>query len=140
VVYDVADLAPFLTALDEAACAAVVVELTPVHPWSHLAPYFRALHGLELPREPTAALCCEVVAETIGVDPSVRAWRRRGVHRFADRQELLAYYGRRLLVPAERADELERVLGPDIGRDGGWLVLGDVEREAVTVSWVTGSR
>jgi hypothetical protein len=137
VAYDVADIGPFLGALDDAARRAVVVELTEEHPWSHLRPYFRALHGHELPGGPVLADFLEVVREVTGRAPEVRRWCRAGVHHFADLQEMLAFYGRRLLVPPERADDLLEVLSPDIGHHEGWLTLGDLERPTATVWWAT---
>lgn len=139
VVYDVAEVAPFVGALHRCARVAVVVELTPEHPWTHLAPYFRALHGLELPTGPTDALFADVVREIVGVEPASRRSTRRGVHVFADLQEILAYYGRRLRIPGERADELRRVLDPDIHEEGGWLFVGEREREMVTLWWRGGA-
>ena len=136
-VYDVADIGPFLAALEAAARRAVVIELTEEHPWSHLRPYFRALHGHELPDRPVLADFLEVVDEVTGHTREVRRWTRAGVHHFADLQELLAFYGRRLLVPPEWADELLEILAPDIGHHEGWLTLGDLERPTATVWWAT---
>ena len=135
VVYNVPDLPPFIEGLHHAARRAVVVELTPAHPWTHLMPYYLALHGHQLPHEPTAETFCEVVSETLGITPNRVDWNRGGVHRFADLQELIAYYGRRLLVPAERAEELMQVLSPDVQEEDGWLVLGDPVRPSVTLWW-----
>ncbi len=138
VVYNVPDLPPFLKALHAAAVRGVVVELTPSHPWTHLTSYYRAVHDHQLPVVPTADTFCDVVTETLGITPERIDWSRGGVHRFADLQELIAYYGRRLLVPAERAEELMRVLGPDVREEDGWLVLGDPVRPSVTVWWPAG--
>jgi hypothetical protein len=54
VVYNVADLASFVRALDERATRRVVVELTAVHPMSWLAPYWKELHDLGQPQRPVA--------------------------------------------------------------------------------------
>ena len=45
VVFDVAEVGPFLSAMNEKAPAGVVVEMTERHPWVHLGPYYRALHN-----------------------------------------------------------------------------------------------
>ena len=56
--------------------------------------------------------------------------------RFADMQELLTFYRRRLLVPPLRSMEAAALLEPDArSTEDGWLVLGPAEREVVTVWW-----
>ena len=49
---------------------------------------------------------------------------------------LLAFYRRRLRVPPDRSIEAANLLEPDVQRtDDGWLVLGEREREVVTLWW-----
>jgi len=134
VVYDVADLAPFLQALHEAARVAVVLEAGDRHPWASLIPYYRALHGLARPDGPTADLLAEVVAEVLGVMPHREDRIRPSRMLFADLQELVEFYRRRLLVPVERTTELADRLAPDIVERDGWLGLGGEEGEA-TLWW-----
>lgn len=134
VVYDVPDLAPFLRALHDAARVAVVLEASERHPWASLIPYYRALHGLDRPEGPTADLLAEVVREVLGVRPEVEGWVGRARMHFADLQELVELYRRRLLVPAERAGELADLLAHDIVEEDGWLSLGG-EQVAVTMWW-----
>jgi 2-polyprenyl-3-methyl-5-hydroxy-6-metoxy-1,4-benzoquinol methylase len=138
VVYDVAEVAPFLEALDRAAGRAVVVEATARHPLSSLTPYFRALHGLDRPRGPTADLLVEVIAEVLGRAPEAEQWERTTSIRFADLQELLDHYRRRLVLPEERTGELADLLAPDIQEDDGWLTLAG-DRRQVTLWWRTGA-
>lgn len=137
VVYDVADLVPFLRALHEAARVGVVLEAGERHPWAGLAEYYRALHGLERPDGPTADVLVEVVEEVLGVGLRVERWRSRRGLCFADLQELIEFYGRRLLVPVERSAELADLLMPDVVEEDGWLSLGE-EAGAVTVWWEIG--
>jgi SAM-dependent methyltransferase len=134
VVYDVPDLAPFLRALHASARVAVVLEAGERHPWANLTPYSRALHGLDRPEGPTADLLAEVVSEATGVSPEVEHWIGSARMRFADLQELVEFYRRRLLVPASRAAELIDRLAPDIVEEDGWLSLGG-EQGAVTMWW-----
>lgn len=138
VVYDVPDPAPFLAALVAHARRAVVIELTDRHPWAGLAPYYRALHGLERPAGPTADDFAAVVEEVTGVAPQVERWERTGQMWFDGWPELLALMGRRLLVPASRVGELRAVLEPDVVESGGRLALGRDARRLVTVWWSTG--
>ncbi len=134
VVYDVQDIEPFVVALDRAAQHGVAVEMTPVHPWAHLTPYYRALHGLDRPDGPSVADFAAVVA-ACGRTPVVERWSRPGGLRFADHAELLDFFRRRLVLGVERVDELDALLAPDIHEDDGWLVLGDTQRELCTVWW-----
>jgi SAM-dependent methyltransferase len=136
VVYNVADLAPFLEALHDTAGSAVVLECSPGHPRGNLAPYFRALHGLERPDGPTVDLLADVVAETLPVTPVVDRWMRETVMRFADLQEMLDVYRKRLLLPPERTPELADLLAPDVEERDGWLTLGSPVRESCTVWWL----
>lgn len=134
VVYDVSDLAPFLGALHAAARVAVVLEAGDRHPWAGLTPYYRALHGLERPEGPTADLLAEVVIEVLGVQPEVERWIGPARMRFADLQELVEFYRRRLLVPVARAAGLADLLAPDVVEQDGWLSLGG-EQGVVTLWW-----
>ena len=79
---------------------------------------------------------CRVVEEVTGVVPRQQRWTTSTGLRFADMQELLTFYRRRLLVPPVRSMEAAALLEPDIRRTAdGWLVLGSAEREVVTVWW-----
>ena len=135
VVYDVADVVPFLAALNAAGRRAVIVEMTPHHPWQSLAPYYRALHQLDRPNGPTAADLAAIVEEELGVAPTLRQWTGTGSLRFASIDELVEYQRRRLVLPRERAAELERLVPADIVRDGEWFLLGPAERAVVTLWW-----
>src|SRR4051812_49953127 len=56
VVYNVPDLADFLTALTGHARRRVGVELTDAHPWTAVAPLWRPFHGQDRPDRPPSAL------------------------------------------------------------------------------------
>jgi len=60
VLYNVAELGPFVTALTSHARRLVVVELTARHPLTALNPLWERFHGLVRPNVPTAcdALAC----------------------------------------------------------------------------------
>jgi SAM-dependent methyltransferase len=138
VVFDVPAIGPFLEAMNLAARRVVIVEMTPRHPWSGLKRYYRALHGIDRPTRPTVDDFVQVVEEVVGVVPEVEWWTSSPAFRFADTQELLEFYRRRLLVPPARSLEAAALLEPDIHRlDDGWLVLGPPEREVAAVWWRT---
>jgi len=125
VIYNVGDLASFVTALSTHARRRVVVELTAVHPMAWLAPYWRALHGLEQPLAPTADDAIAVVA-ALGCEPQ----QQRSVRNLQMIGELgddrVARIARRLCVRPDRVPELRQLLA-EIPPPG--------DREVVTVWW-----
>ena len=62
-VYNVADIAPFVTALSVHAINRVVVELTLVHPSVALAPLWQHFWNLPRPDGPSSELFLDVVAD-----------------------------------------------------------------------------
>lgn len=141
VVYDVPEIAPFLGALADRARRAVVVELTETHPWSHLAPYYLALHGLRRPAGPSVEDFVAVVREVVGSEPQVERWRRSASLWFEDWDEILAFYGRRLVLPRSRWPELRRLLDSEVRREGNRLYVGERVHVMATVWWeVAGGR
>jgi|FLYL01.1.fsa_nt_gi SAM-dependent methyltransferase len=137
VVYDVRDLVSFLAAMHRKAQRAVVLELTERHPWSDLAPYYMALHGLERPDGPDVDDLVAVVRENLGVDPEVRRWTRPSAMWYRDWDELLAYMGRRLVLPRGRWDELRRLLAEEVIEEEGRLRTRKPEQAMATVWWET---
>lgn len=131
VVYDVQEIGPFVRALAAHARRAVVVEMTPTHPWSGLTPLYRALHGLDRPDGPTVDDFVDVVREEVGVACRLTRWEREPGIWFADPSEIEAHYGRRLLLPPERRHELGELLS--IREIDGRFAVGDEMREVVTV-------
>jgi SAM-dependent methyltransferase len=73
VVYNVADLMPFVTALDAHARRRVVLELPRRHPLAAMAPLWRHFWGLERPDGPTASDTLTVIRE-IGIDAELQDW------------------------------------------------------------------
>ncbi len=107
VVYNVADLVPFVRALSEHATRRVVVELPTTHPLTHLGPLWREFWGLERPTGPTADDCLTVVREA-GIAATMETWLDEA---FSARSlltpEQQAHYTRiRLCLPAEREAEV----------------------------------
>ena len=136
VAYDVPGIGGFVDAMHDRARRGVVVEMTPRHPWALLSRYFRVLHDLERPTRPTVDDFVRVVEEVVGATPHQEHWTTPTGLRFADMQELLTFYRRRLLVPPVRSMEAAALLEPDVRHtEDGWLVLGPSEREVVTVWW-----
>lgn len=137
VVYDVQDIEPFLSELAAHARIGVVVELTPNHPWSGLAPYYFALHGLTRPAGPTYRDFVDLVIEACDEEPEVEVWTRSGQVWFESRDEILDHYQKRLLLSADRRGELRDLLSAEIEEDGPRLFVGSRDRTIVTVWWRT---
>lgn len=135
VVYDVPDIGVFVAAMDRIARCGVVIELSPEHPWAPLSPYFRAIHGLDRPVGPTAEDLTAVVEAEVGTRPTLERWTRRGQMWFADWDEILSFYGRRLVVPEHRREQLRSVLEPDVTEIDRRLYLGTPERSLGTIWW-----
>ncbi|MEC3977427.1 SAM-dependent methyltransferase, partial [Amycolatopsis sp. H20-H5] len=134
VVYNAADLAPFVSALTGAARRRVVVELAARHPLIELAPLWQRFHGVTRPAGPTAADFLAALAE-LGIRPRITEWSRPPEPEYATFAELVDVTRRRLCLPASRAAEVETALlrlevdpavPPDLGSSG---------RDLVTVSW-----
>ena len=137
VAYDVADIGPFLRALAEHG-STVILEVTDQHPWVGLGPLYLQLHGLERPVGPSADDLVAVVEEVTGTSPSVERWRRPGDLWFKNWDEAVAYYGRRLVLPSERWDELRDLLQNRLIDEDGRLVPVGGDHQLVTIWWASG--
>lgn len=125
VLYNVADLEPFVRALTDHARARVVVEVPPRHPMSWSNPLWQQFWGVERPVSPTAD---DLVAalRSLGLrDLVVYRWQRRDPDTtpLADRVELVTL---RLCLPPERRPDVEAAL-----RD----LPPAQQRQVVTIAW-----
>jgi SAM-dependent methyltransferase len=125
VVYNVADLAAFATALTNHAHHRVVVELTAVHPMAWMSPYWAALHGLHQPDRPTVDDALAVLAE-LGLTLRHQRWVRRYQMIGESGDEALSRIARRLCLAGSRHDELRDLLA---------TIPPPNEREVVTLWW-----
>jgi SAM-dependent methyltransferase len=121
VLYNVADVTPFVSALSDHARHRVVVELTAAHPLTASAPLWRHFHGLERPDGPGAELAVEALRE-LGVDAHTQQWSRPA--RDVPRQVYVRLNRRRLCLPQSAEPEVDRVMG-----DTTW------PRDVVTIWW-----
>jgi SAM-dependent methyltransferase len=117
VLYNVADLVPFVRALTTAARRRVVVELTAEHPQSGLNGLWLHFHGLERPTGPNADDAVAVLEE-IGITPEVERFRGPSRRPQVDRKDLVAFARRRLCLPAERDPEVAELLAVNAGLPG----------------------
>jgi SAM-dependent methyltransferase len=121
VLYNVADLEPFVRALDSAAERRVVVELTASHPMTASAPLWKHFHNLDRPDGPSADLTLDVIRE-LGIDAQIERWSRPS--RIAQREVYVRMNRQRLCLPVDAEPEVDRVMGPT-----------DRPRDVVTIWW-----
>lgn len=107
VLYNVADLRPFLEALHRHARARVVVELTAEHPQCPLGPLWRYFWGLDRPDGPTAEDAVTVIEETLGVRVASERWSRPVVDHGT---ETIPWLRRRLCLTADKDEELAELV------------------------------
>jgi SAM-dependent methyltransferase len=134
VLYNVADLAPFVDALTGHARRRVVAELTERHPLVGLGPLWRRFHGLDRPSGPTADDAVAALA-ALGLRVDRQDWETSERFGFDDFDELVAFTRRRLCLPAERDPEVAEALLAAGTRqvDGVWVSGGP--RRVTTLSW-----
>jgi SAM-dependent methyltransferase len=134
VLYNVADLAPFVAALTDHARRRVVAELTERHPLVGLAPLWRRFHDLERPAGPGADDAVAAL-EAVGLAVDRQDWENRDRFGFDDFDELVAFTRRRLCLPAERDPEVaDALLEQGTHRVDGVWVSGQ-PRRVTTLSW-----
>lgn len=121
VLYNVADLEPFVRALNAAARRRVVVELTETHPMTTSAPLWKHFHDLDRPNGPSAELAVDVIRE-LGFDVQVERWSRPP--RDVARAVYVRMNRRRLCLPVDAEAEVDRVMSPT-----------DLPRDVVTIWW-----
>lgn len=139
VVYNVADLVPFVRALGSHAGKRVVLELTDGHPLTWMNDLWSHFHGLDRPTGPTDRDAIAVLDEmrvpvvdertVIGDDPAGGG--------FQHREDALAMVRRRLCLPPDRDDELARALGERLRAIDGMWTAGPLRRTVVTLWWNT---
>ena len=122
VLYNVADLVPFVEALTSHARRRVVVELTARHPLVDSAPLWRHFHGIDRPDGPSAALAAEALRDA-GVVVQLQRWSRPP--RDVPRDAYVRLNRRRLCLPVAAEPEVDRVMGDSAS---AW-------RDVVTLWW-----
>lgn len=112
VAYDVAEIAPFLLALTDAARVRVVVEIPPLHPLTWMNPLWERFHGLKRPDRPSSDDLVAVLHD-LGVRAlAVDRWVQPETETLSP-QERVAQVTRRLCLPESREPEVARALEQD---------------------------
>ncbi len=137
VAYNVADLGPFVRALNDRARRRVVMELTEHHPLSWMNDLWLRFHGLARPTGPSYLDALEVIRE-LDLRPEHEAANREGDQTgggFARRADAVALVRRRLCLPPGRDTEIAEALGDRLReRDGLWAA-GPARRVVATLWW-----
>jgi hypothetical protein len=130
VLYNVADITPFATALTTHARRRVIVELTARHPLTALNPYWQEFHGLTRPNGPTADQAADVL-RALGLPVELQRWTRPATTEYATFDALVNVTRRRLCLPPQRTADVAAALRrrgvcehqpPDIGSSDNHLV------------------
>ena len=138
VVYNVAELAPFVRALDAAARRRVVIELTSAHPRSreHERDLWRHFWGLERPVGPTWEDATAVLRDC-GIEAHHQLWEAPSRIGYASFDDLVSAMRRTLCLGSARDAELRELMRQyAVERDGRW-VAGAAPRAFATLWWDT---
>jgi SAM-dependent methyltransferase len=137
VLYNVADLEPFVRALSDHAHRRVVVEMTERHPLAWMNDLWLRFHGLRRPEDPTAADARDALEE-LGIptrrEDHVAPGSGAG---FARREDAVAFIRRRLCLPAERDPEVAEALGDRLAEHDGMWTSSSAAQRLVTLWWDT---
>jgi len=125
VLYNVADLAPFVAGLADHSRRRTVVELTSEHPRAWMRPLWRAMHHIDRPTGPVADDAVAVLAD-LGITPNVERWVRPTPMKDEPIAELAAFVRVALCVTSERDPEIVAALRKD---------PPPAEREITTLWW-----
>jgi SAM-dependent methyltransferase len=136
VLYNVAELEPFVRALAEHARARVIVEITARHPLAWMNDLWQRFHGLRWPDGPDETTAASALGE-LGFTPRRESRVDRGSRGggFERREDAVALIRRRLCLPSERDEEIAASLGGRLHRDGELWSTGPPEQEVVTLWW-----
>ena len=138
VLYNVADLGPFVAELTAHARRRVVVEITARHPLTSLNPLWERFHGLRRPEAPTAGDALAIL-EALGLTPSTEVWSRPHESEYEAFEDLVEVTRRRLCLDASRAGDVASALR-ELGVEPGQPVdLGSSGAELVTIWWAGGA-
>lgn len=108
VVYNVAEIGPFLTALSDHARSRVVIEMPTRHPLSNMSAAWKHFWNLARPTQPTSEDLVEVLGE-LGINARVQNWTGQ-MRDTVDLDQEAEFMRIRLCLPAERLQEVRDYL------------------------------
>jgi precorrin-6B methylase 2 len=136
VLYNAAELEPFVRALATHARGRVILEITARHPLAWMNDLWERFHGLRWPDGPDEATAASALGE-LGFTPRREARVERGNRGggFERREDAVALVRRRLCLSSERDEEIVASLGDRLRREGDLWSSGPPEQEVVTLWW-----
>ena len=135
VLYNVADLEPFILALSDRARRRVVIEMTPEHPLAWMNDLWLTFHGLERPSSPTHREAAEAIAELGFQVQSMLSLGPPVLSGFPDRGDAIAFVRKRLCLWPADDDRLSRALGDRLAEKGGMWTAAPPNHPIVTLWW-----
>jgi hypothetical protein len=137
-IYNVADLGPFILALDAHASRRVILEATERHPLGWMTDLWAGFHQLDMPDEPTIDLAISALEE-LEIRPE-REDRLTGDDDpagggFETKAAAVALMRKRLCLEPEADDEIEAALGERLRMRNGLWSAGPTTRTVVTLWW-----
>ena len=135
VVYDVPKIAPFIRAMGRHCRRAAVVEMTDVHPWTKMNYLYRAIHDLDRPEGPSVEDLVEIIVGELGAEVGVVRWERAPDLWFLTWEEIVDYYGKRVVVPRARRGELRPLLEEHVVERNDRLYVDEGPRSFATLWW-----
>jgi SAM-dependent methyltransferase len=109
VIYNVADIEPFVAALADHARRRTVIEVTSEHPRAWMSPLWRVVHGIDRPVHPNVDDAIEVLAQ-LGIEPLVERWIRPSPMSRDTEEELVAFVRQALCLGLDRDPDVASVL------------------------------
>jgi precorrin-6B methylase 2 len=136
VLYNVAELRPFVRALVDHARRRVILEITAGHPLAWMNDLWERFHGLHCPDGPDEVTAVSALGE-LGFAPHRESRVDRGSRGggFDRRADAVALIRRRLCLPSDRDEEIAESLGDRLRRQGDLWSTGPPEQEIVTFWW-----
>ncbi|WP_117208115.1 class I SAM-dependent methyltransferase [Allorhizocola rhizosphaerae] len=134
VLYNVAELEPFVAALTSHARRVVIAEITVRHPLAELNRYWKEFHGIIRPEGPTAEDAIAAL-RALGLDVESERWTRTPMAEYASFETLVDVTRRRLCLPPHRAGDVAAALRRDAISEHTPPDLGSSGRELVTLWW-----
>jgi SAM-dependent methyltransferase len=135
VFFNVADLEPFVRALDAHARVRVAVELTERHPLAWMNDLWLRFHGVRMPEGPTADDAQAALGE-LGIAVHREDRHERGAGGFEHREDAVALARRRLCLRPKDDARLIEALGPGrLARSEGLWSAGPKDQVVATLWW-----
>lgn len=134
VLYNVPDLAPFLTALADHARRRVVLELPARYPHAWMADLWEAFHDLDRPTGPSAD-DLQAALRQLDLPAHREDHPHRDFHLFADRPQAVSVVRRRLCLSPHRDPEILKLLGSRLAHQGDLWALGPYSHTTVVLWW-----